>query len=210
MESQITKALTPDLLQVDLTIKNTGSSRSLLEDGIRSVLPLAQNPLHSIAHFHFRRFGRRIGIVGEHPCLACHSFGHIWLPEGCNQGIRPVWSHARGQRIRVVDDPCFRQRWHDHRDYAHYGLTPSFFELWRNFPCDLFPDARSGTERISGIERNLDETVHAEIPCEFYVWLWVLHHSTQCLETPRIAPITDAEETDPIGNPLKTPSPRMT
>ena len=34
------------------------------------------------------------------------------------------------------------------------GITPITglplpFELWRNFPCDLFPDARSGTERIS-------------------------------------------------------------
>ena len=44
LESQITKALTPDLLQVDLTIKNTGSSRSALEDGIKSILPLPQKP----------------------------------------------------------------------------------------------------------------------------------------------------------------------
>ena len=58
LESQITKALTPDLLQVDLTIKNTESSRSALEDGIKSILPLPQNPLHSIAHYHFRRFGK--------------------------------------------------------------------------------------------------------------------------------------------------------
>ena len=58
MESQITEALTPDLLQVDLTIKNTGSSRIALENGIKSILPLPQNPLHSIAHYHFRRFGK--------------------------------------------------------------------------------------------------------------------------------------------------------
>ena len=58
MESQITEALAPNLLQPDILIKDTESSRNLLEDGIRSVLPLPQNSLHSIAHFHFRRFGK--------------------------------------------------------------------------------------------------------------------------------------------------------
>ena len=58
LERQITEALAPDLLPIDLTKKDTESSRNLLEDGIRSVLPLPQNPLHSIANFHFRRFGK--------------------------------------------------------------------------------------------------------------------------------------------------------
>lgn len=58
LESQFTEALAPDLLQPDISIKDTERSRNLLEDGIRSVLPSPQNSLHSIAHFHFRRFGK--------------------------------------------------------------------------------------------------------------------------------------------------------
>ncbi|MBE90168.1 MAG: hypothetical protein CMM76_12115 [Rhodospirillaceae bacterium] len=58
LERQITEDLAPDLLQLDLTTQDIECSRKLLEDGIRSVLPAPTNPLHSIAHFHFRRFGK--------------------------------------------------------------------------------------------------------------------------------------------------------
>ena len=60
LERQTTEALAPDLLQLDLTTQDQENkcNQNLLEDGIRSVLPSPQNPLHSIAHFHFRRFGK--------------------------------------------------------------------------------------------------------------------------------------------------------
>ena len=58
LDCQSTEALAPDLLQLDLTKEDNECTRNLIENGIRSVLPTPTNPLHSIAHFHFRRFGK--------------------------------------------------------------------------------------------------------------------------------------------------------
>ena len=118
MESQITKALTPDLLQVDLTIKNTGSSRSALEDGIKSILPLSQNPLHSIAHYHFRRFGK---LLRGRTALKVSKFVRIEPSAALNWALAVELMHNASL---VHDDICDQDesRHHHPTIFSAFGI----------------------------------------------------------------------------------------
>ena len=110
----------PDLLQVELTIKNTGSSRSALEDGIKSILPLPQNPLHSIAHYHFRRFGKL--LRGRTALKVSKTLG-IEASAALNWAIAVELMHSASL---VHDDICDQDaNRHDHPTIFSAFGTPS-------------------------------------------------------------------------------------
>lgn len=120
LEGRITKALTPDLLQDDLTIKNTRSSRSALEDGIKSILPLPQNPLHSIAHYHFRRFGK---LLRGRTALKVSKFVRIEPSAALNWALAVELMHNASL---VHDDICDQdESRHDYPTIFSAFGTPS-------------------------------------------------------------------------------------
>ena len=100
--------------------KNTRSSRSALEDGIKSILPLPQNPLHSIAHYHFRRFGK---LLRGRTALKVSKFVRIEPSAALNWALAVELMHNASL---VHDDICDQdESRHDYPTIFSAFGTPS-------------------------------------------------------------------------------------